>query len=242
MKVGLFITCLVDGVYPRVGESMLRLLRRLDVDVQVPRSQTCCGQMHINTGYGSMVLPLIRNHVESFARYDVVVASSASCVGAVRHHYPGIARDSGDEDLVRAVAQLAQRTYELSEFLVDVMGTTKVGAYFPHTVTYHPTCHSLRALRIGERPLALLNEVEGIELVELPQAESCCGFGGTFAVKNADVSGAMLADKLSCVRETRAEVLTAVDSSCLMQMGGGLSRQGDTTTTLHLAEILASTR
>jgi len=143
---------------------------------------------------------------------------------------------------VRAVEVLAHKTYELSEFLVEVLGITDVGAYFPHSVTYHPTCHSLRLLRSGDRPIRLLEAVEGIELIELPQAESCCGFGGTFALKNADVSGAMLADKLRCVLGTGASVLAASDSSCLMQMGGGLSRLGASTRSLHLAEILASTR
>jgi L-lactate dehydrogenase complex protein LldE len=242
VRVGLFTTCLVDTTFPQVGDSVIRVLRGLDVDVEVPRSQTCCGQMHINSGYRSMALPLIRNQVRSFAGYDVVVAPSASCVGSVRHQYGDIARSSGDDSLVNEVAELASRTYELSEFLVDVLGVTNVGAYFPHRVTYHPTCHSLRLLRVGDRPLQLLREVEAIELVELTNAASCCGFGGTFSVKNADVSGAMLEDKLTCVRQSGADVLTAADSSCLMQMGGGLSRARDVARTLHLAEILASRR
>jgi L-lactate dehydrogenase complex protein LldE len=221
---------------------MVKLLRRLDLSVDVPLAQTCCGQMHINSGYSSMVVPLLKNQVSSFRDCDVVVAPSASCVGSIRHQYKSIASEDGDQSLVRGVKALADKTYELSEFLIDVVGVTDVGAYFPHSVTYHPTCHSLRSLRVGDRPLRLLEAVDGIELVELPEAESCCGFGGTFALKNADVSGAMLADKLRFVRETGAAVLTASDSSCLMQMGGGLTKLGAPTRTIHLAEILASTR
>jgi L-lactate dehydrogenase complex protein LldE len=242
MKASVFTTCLVDSTFPNVGSAFVRLLRRLDVQVDVPSKQTCCGQMHINSGYGAMALPLVRNHVRAFAGSDVVVAPSASCVGSVRHQYEKIARESGDQELVEAVIDLASRTYEVSEFLVDVLGVTEVGAYFPHRVTYHPTCHSLRLLRVGDRPHRLLENVEGIELVALPNAEVCCGFGGTFAVKNSDVSGSMLADKLSCVQRTGADVLTASDSSCLMQMGGGLSLAGGATRPLHLVEILASTR
>jgi L-lactate dehydrogenase complex protein LldE len=242
MKVSVFSTCLVEGLYPNVGEALMELLRRLDVEVDKPKGQTCCGQMHINTGYGSMATELIRHQVATFKKSEVVVAPSASCVGSIRHQYEKIARESGDQQLVDAVNDLAARTYEVSEFLVDVLGVSDVGAYFPHRVTYHPTCHSLRSLRVGERPRQLLEAVEGIELVELPDAEVCCGFGGTFAVKNADVSGAMLFDKLACVRSTGADVLSCADSSCLMQMGGGLALAGDIIRPLHLVEILASTR
>jgi L-lactate dehydrogenase complex protein LldE len=242
MRASVFSTCLVDALYPHVGEALVQLLERLDVEVEVPGGQTCCGQMHINSGYGGMATGLIRHQVDTFAESDVIIAPSASCVGSIRHQYEKIARESGDEWLVRAVTDLAARTYEVSEFLVDVLGVTDVGAYFPHRVTYHPTCHSLRVLRVGERPRRLLEAVEAIDLVELPDAEVCCGFGGTFALKNADVSGAMLFDKLVCVRSTEADVLSCADSSCLMQMGGGLALAGDTIRPVHLVEILASTR
>jgi L-lactate dehydrogenase complex protein LldE len=242
VKVGLFVTCLVDGLFPQVGDAMVTLLRRLDVDVDVPLGQTCCGQMHINAGYGLMALPLIENQVRAFKDYDAVVAPSASCVGSVRHQYEQIVRQRGDARLLEEVENLSSRTYELTEFLVDVLGVTDVGAYFPHRVTYHPTCHSLRVLRTGDRPRRLLEAVEGIDLVPLSNAESCCGFGGTFAIKNSDVSGAMLADKLDNVRVSAADIVTAADSSCLMQIGGGLTRAGDAVRTVHLAQILASTR
>jgi L-lactate dehydrogenase complex protein LldE len=195
--------------------------------------------MHVNTGYRREALPLVRHHVEVFEPYDVVVTPSGSCAGSVRHQHADVARD--DPGLAAAAQAVAGRTYELSELLVDVLGVTDVGAYFPHRVTYHPTCHSLRLLRVGDKPLRLLREVRGMTLLELPAAEQCCGFGGTFALKNPDTSTAMLADKLRHVTGTGAEVLTAGDASCLMHIGGGLSRLRAGTRTLHLAEILAST-
>jgi L-lactate dehydrogenase complex protein LldE len=198
--------------------------------------------MHVNTGYPREALPLVRNHAAAFAPYDAVVVPSGSCAGAVRHQHADLARRTGDDDLLAAVEEVAAKTYELSELLVDVLGVTDVGAYYPHRVTYHPTCHSLRVLRVGDRPLRLLRAVDGLELVHLPRADSCCGFGGTFALKNAEVSAAMLADKVDEVHATGAEVCTAGDSSCLLHIGGGLSRTLPGTRAVHLAEILASTR
>ncbi|HEV2887012.1 MAG TPA: (Fe-S)-binding protein [Jatrophihabitans sp.] len=242
MKVALFATCLVDGLFPDVARATVRLLRRLGHEVVFPQQQSCCGQMHLNTGYPAQALPLIRRQVEVFGEYEAVVAPSGSCTGSIRHQHADTARRFGDERLAVAAESIAARTYELSEFLVDVTGVTDVGAYFPHRVTYHPTCHSLRLLRVGAKPLALLGAVEGIELVELPGAQSCCGFGGTFAMKNSAVSSAMLADKVAAVAETGASVCSAGDSSCLMHIGGGLSRLRVGARTLHLAQILASTR
>jgi len=242
MRIALFVTCLADTLFPGVGRATVRLLERLGHRVEFPQAQTCCGQMHINTGYVRDALPLVRHYVEVFEPYDVIVAPSGSCVGSVRHQYAMVARRCGDEKLARRAEAVAARTYELSQLLVDVLGVEDVGAFYPHRVTYHPTCHSLRLLRVGERPLRLLRNVAGIDLVELPDAEVCCGFGGTFALKNADVSTAMLADKMRNVVGTRAEVCTAGDSSCLMHIGGGLSRLRAGVKTVHLAEILASTR
>ncbi len=242
MRVALYVTCLVDGLFPDVGKATVRLLRRLGCQVEVPLEQTCCGQMHINTGYPKAALPLIRNEVAAFAGYDAVVLPSGSCTGSIRHQHAQLAEQAGDDELARAARELAARSHELSEFLVDVLGVTDVGAYYPHRVTYHPTCHSLRLLGVGDRPLRLLREVAGIELVELPQAESCCGFGGTFALKNAGVSTAMLADKMRAVLDTGAEVCSAGDSSCLMHIGGGLGRLRSGVRTVHLAQILASAR
>ncbi len=241
MRVGLFATCLVDGVSPGVGVATVGLLRRLGVQVEFPVGQTCCGQMHVNTGYQADAVPLVANFVECFAGFDAVVAPSGSCVGSVRHQHVMVAERAGEAGLAQAAAGVAARTFELSEFLVDVLQVTEVGAYFPHRVTYHPTCHSLRMLRVGDKPLRLLRNVRGLELVELGDAESCCGFGGTFAVKNAETSTAMLADKMRHVLDTRAEFVTAGDASCLLHIGGGLSRLRTGVRALHLAEILAAT-
>ena len=241
MRVALFVTCLVDAVFPDVGKATVQLLSRLGHDVHFPTAQTCCGQMHINTGYQSAAIPLIRRHVDAFSPYDAVVAPSGSCVGCARHQHEAVARRHGDHELADRAKELAARTYELSEFLVDVLGVEDVGAYFPHRVTYHPTCHSLRLLRVSDKPLRLLRNVRGIDLVELPAADQCCGFGGTFAVKNAATSTAMLTDKLQNVLSTGAEVTTAGDSSCLMHISGGLTRLQTGTRTVHLAELLAST-
>lgn len=242
MRVALFVTCLVDALFPDVGKATVRLLERLGHEVVVPSGQTCCGQMHVNTGYQGQALPLVRNHVDAFERADVIVAPSGSCAGSVRHQHADVARKHGDPKLAEAAEGTAERTFELSEFLVDVLGVTDVGAYFPHRVTYHPTCHSLRMLKVRDKPLQLLRAVEGIDLVELPGAETCCGFGGTFALKNSATSTAMLGDKTSAVLSTRADVLTAGDSSCLMHIGGGLSRLRSGVRTLHLAQVLENTR
>jgi L-lactate dehydrogenase complex protein LldE len=242
VRVALFVTCLADALFPQAGQATVSLLERLGHEVVFPEGQTCCGQMHVNTGYQREALPLVRHHVDVFEPYDVVVAPSGSCVGSVRHQHAMVARRLGDEPLAARATQVAARTYELSEFLVDVLGTEDVGAYFPHRVTYHPTCHSLRMLRVGDKPWRLLRQVREIDLVELTDADQCCGFGGTFAVKNAETSTAMLADKMRNVLDTGAEIATAGDSSCLMHIGGGLTRLRAGTRTMHLAEILASTR
>ncbi|GIJ41663.1 (Fe-S)-binding protein [Micromonospora andamanensis] len=241
MRIALFVTCLADTLFPEAARATVRLLERLGHEVVFPAGQTCCGQMHVNTGYQELAVPLVRRHVRVFDPYDVVVAPSGSCVGSVRHQHAMVARRAGDVRLASRAESVAGRTFELSELLVDVLGVTDVGAFFPHRVTYHPTCHSLRMLRVADRPVRLLRAVRGLELVELPAAEQCCGFGGTFAVKNADTSMAMLADKMRHVISTGAEVCTAGDASCLMHIGGGLSRSGAGVRTVHLAEILAST-
>jgi L-lactate dehydrogenase complex protein LldE len=242
VKVALFVTCLADGVVPQVAQATVRVLERAGVRVDMPWAQTCCGQMHVNSGYPREAIPLVRNHVAAFGGYDAIVVPSGSCTAAIRYQHADVARLAGDQALAAGAQAVADRTWELSEFLVDVLGVTDVGAYFPHRVTYHPSCHSLRLLRVGQRPLQLLRAVEGIDLVELPGAEQCCGFGGTFALKNAAVSGAMLADKIAAVRQTGAAFATAGDASCLLHLGGGLSRLRTGIGTRHLAEILAATR
>jgi L-lactate dehydrogenase complex protein LldE len=245
VRVALFITCFNDTLFPETGRAAVRLLERLGHEVEFPLEQTCCGQMHFNTGYQREAIPLVRRFVEVFSPYEAVVAPSGSCVGMVRELYPTAAELAaelaGDWWLAEKVEALAPRVFELSEFLVKGLGVTDVGAYYPHRVTYHPTCHSLRMLEVGEAPLELLRAVRGIDLVELGEAKECCGFGGTFAVKNADTSAAMLADKIRHVLDTEAEICTAGDNSCLMHIGGGLKRQRAGVETVHLAQILAST-
>ena len=231
LRVALMVTCVNDAMFPETGKAVVRVLSRLGVQVDFPAAQTCCGQPMVNTGYLDEAVPAVRAFVEAFAGYDAVVTPSGSCAGSARHQH----------GLVETVARLGPRVYELSEFLVDVLEVTDVGAYFPHTVTYHPTCHSLRMLGVGDRPRRLLEAVRGLRLVDLPAAGECCGFGGTFAVKNADTSVAMGTDKARHVRATGAEVLVAGDNSCLMHIGGLLSRQRAGVRVMHLAEILATT-
>lgn len=241
MRVALMITCINDALYPKTGQAVVRLLRRLGVDIDFPLGQTCCAQPMVNTGYINEAAPAVRAFVNSFAGYDAIVTPSASCAGSARHQHQLVARRSGDIDLQNEVAQISPRVYELSEFLVDLLKVTDVGAYFPHTATYHPTCHSLRALNVGDKPRQLLENVRGLRLLDLPQADQCCGFGGTFALKNAETSVAMGGDKLRNVCETGAEVLVACDNSCLMHLEGLARRQRAGVRTVHLAEILAST-
>ncbi len=241
MRISLFITCYNDTLFPETGKSVVRLLERLGHQVEFPMEQTCCGQMHYNTGYQQEAMPLMQRFVEIFKDAKVVCIPSSSCVAMIRDHYQKMAETAGDPALVKAVDELLPRVYELTELLVKKLCIDDVNAYYPHRVTYHASCHSLRSLHLNDLPLRLLRKVRGIDLVELQGIDQCCGFGGTFAVKNVDVSAAMLADKLRCVENTRAEVCTAVDNSCLMHIFGGLHRQRTGVKTLHLAEILAST-
>jgi L-lactate dehydrogenase complex protein LldE len=224
VRVSLFVTCFNDTIFPQTGRAVVRLLERVGCEVDFPLEQTCCGQMHMNSGYTREGVALARRFRRVFEGAEAVVTPSASCAGMLRRQL-----GSGEGPPV----------YELSELLVDRLGVVDVGAYFPHLVTFHPTCHSLRELGVGDRPLRLLRAVKGIELVELPSSDECCGFGGTFAVKNAEVSSAMLADKVRAVLDTGAEVVCAADNSCLMQIGGALSRQRTGVRTMHLAEVLA---
>ena len=241
MRASLFITCFNDTLFPDTGRAVVTLLQRLGVDVDFPLEQTCCGQMHVNTGYAREALPLVRRFVGAFDDSELVVSPSASCVGLVRESYERLADSAGDAGLVREVRALAPRVLELSELLVDRLGVEDVGASFPHAVTYHPTCHSLRTLHLGDRPLRLLRAVGGIDLRELGDATECCGFGGTFAIKNADTSVAMVTDKVRTILDTGAEVCVSADTSCLMHIGGALSRQRAGVRTMHLAEVLAAT-
>ncbi|WP_030418973.1 (Fe-S)-binding protein [Streptomyces sp. SCSIO 75703] len=245
MRVALFLTCVNDTLYPDTGRAVVRLLTRLGVEVGFPMGQTCCGQAHYNSGYRHEAEPLAVRFAEVFRDYEAIVTPSGSCAAMVRELYPRLGARARAEGrggaLAATLAPVVPRTYELTEFLVDVVGVTDVGAYYPHTVTYHPTCHGLRSLGLGDRPRRLLEAVRGLELVELPGAGECCGFGGTFAVKNPDVSAAMGADKVRHAVSTGAEVLCAADNSCLMHLGGTMGRLGTALRPVHIAEILATT-
>ncbi|SMX72601.1 L-lactate dehydrogenase complex protein LldE [Brevibacterium iodinum ATCC 49514] len=230
MRIALFATCIVDAMYPEVAQATVRVLRRLGHEVIFPEGQSCCGQMHINSGKFAQAEPVIANHVRAFTdtEWDVAVAPSASCVASLGHQQPMVARRMGNDALASEAADVADRTYELTQFLTDVEGVTDaaadLGSYFPHRVTYHPSCHGMRLLRLGDRQSSLVRSVEGIDFVELPLADSCCGFGGTFSVKNPEVSSAMLADKVRTIQATNADVCTGGDASCLLHIGGGISR------------------
>jgi L-lactate dehydrogenase complex protein LldE len=223
VRIALFVTCVADTLYPEAARGTVEVLERLGHEVVFPREQTCCGQMHLNSGHAAEADALARRFAAIFGEYDVVVSPSSSCVGTVREHYG------------------MTNVFELSELLVQRLGIDDVGASFPHRVTYHSTCHSLRVTRVGDSPLRLLRNVRGLDLAELPRADECCGFGGTFSIKNAETSTAMLDDKCACIEETGAAFCAALDASCLLQIGGGLSRRRSGVRPLHLAEILAST-
>jgi L-lactate dehydrogenase complex protein LldE len=225
VRVALFITCFNDTLFPQTGRAVVTLLERLGCEVEFPEAQTCCGQMHVNTGYRKRGLTLARRFERVFASAEAVVSPSASCVAYLRENGAG----------------LDGRLFELTEFLVDRLGVEDVGATFPHRVVLHRTCHSVRVLRIGDRPKRLLERVHGIDLLDMGDAADCCGFGGTFAVKNADTSMAMLSDKLCDVFNTGAEVCTAADNSCLLHIGGALRHQRAGVRVMHMAEILAAT-
>ncbi len=241
MTVGLFITCINDVMFPQTGQAVVKILERLGCKIEFPREQTCCGQMTTNSGYFDESIPSVKQYVKAFSGYDYVVAPSGSCTGAVREQHPMLARHAGDAGLIRDVDQVSSKIFDLTEFLIDVLGVEDLGAYFPHRVTYHPSCHGKRMLKLGDKPARLLSHVRGMTMVPLPAEEQCCGFGGTFCIKNSDMSAAMANDKARHVRETEAEYVVAGDNSCLLNIGGVLARQNSGVKAIHLAEILAST-
>ncbi|MBD3918636.1 (Fe-S)-binding protein [Paenibacillus sp. PR3] len=235
MKVSLFITCLSDAIYPRVGEAMVRLLARYGVQLEFPTVQTCCGQPAFNSGYWDDARKTATTLIEAFEDSDFVIAPSGSCIGML-HHYPKLFEK--DPVMLERANKLQAKSYEFTQFLVKVLGVTDVGATFPHKVTYHPSCHGTRLLGVKEEPIALMNQVKGLELVPLPFAEDCCGFGGTFAVKMADISGAMVTEKVDHVLETEAEVLVGLDMACMMNIAGNLRYRDKPVRVMHLAELL----
>ncbi|MBI2171570.1 MAG: (Fe-S)-binding protein [Chloroflexi bacterium] len=233
VRASLFATCLVDQFFPQVGVSTVNLLRRLEVQVDFPVGQTCCGQPAFNSGYRSHALPLALRWLDLFQDSEYVVVPSGSCAAMLKVYTPELLKDN-PKDAQRAV-ELARRTYELSQFLVDVLKVTDVGASYPARITYHASCHLLRELGVSSQPLALLRGVRGAEFAPMEAATECCGFGGTFAVKYADISTAILAGKLRAIEVTEAEAVVACDMGCLMHMGGAMRRRGMKTRPMHLA-------
>jgi L-lactate dehydrogenase complex protein LldE len=240
--VALFSTCINDVMYPQSCEAAAIVLERLGCKVEVPLAQTCCGQIFTNTGYYKEALGSVKSFVNAFSSYDYVVGTSGSCIASVRDQHPMLAEYANDRSLMAAVERLRPRVLELTEFLIDILGTDEVGAFFPHTVTFHLTCHSIRMAKLGERPLRLLEKVEGIDLAPLDGYEQCCGFGGTFSLKNDAVSVALAHQKAASVLASGAEYLVTVDNACALNIGGRLHREGADVKTIHLAEVLASTR
>jgi L-lactate dehydrogenase complex protein LldE len=246
MKISLFITCLNDTLYPQTGIAVVNLLERLGCELSFPLEQTCCGQMHLNSGYTQEALLLVERFIKVFEAelengVESIVSPSGSCVAMVREWFPKVAEWSGNAVLETRALRLAEKTLELSEFIVNILRLEDVGAYFPHRVTYHSSCHGLRTLGLGDAPKKLLENVRGLELMPLENADQCCGFGGTFAVKNAETSTAMMTDKIRCILNTKSSFCTGGDNSCLMHIGGGLSRLQTGVRPIHLAEILAQT-
>jgi L-lactate dehydrogenase complex protein LldE len=242
MQASLFITCYNDTLFPETGRAVVRLLERLGVAVEFRPAQTCCGQMHANTGFRGEAFSLAKQFVRLYADVEAVVIPSSSCVAMIRDQYPALFGELGNEGLRQQFQTLLPRVYELSEFLIDVLGVEDVGAHFPHRVTYHASCHGLRALELGDRPFRLLRHVKGLDLRPLENLDRCCGFGGTFSVKNPEVSSAMMTAKLQDVLATEAEFCTALDNSCLMHLGGAMHREFASMRTIHMAQILASTQ
>ncbi|WP_274649330.1 (Fe-S)-binding protein [Paenibacillus humicola] len=240
MKVSLFITCLADQLYPEVGESVVRLLHDYGCEVDFPELQTCCGQPAFNSGYQDEAREVARNLIRAFEHSDYVVSPSGSCTGMVHHYYPYLFEN--EPEWKSKAEALIDKMYEFSQFIVRVLGVTDVGAAFPHKVTYHPSCHASRLLGVTEEPAELLGAVKGMEFVELPRKQDCCGFGGTFAVKMADMSEAMVCEKAACVCETGAEVLVGTDMGCLMNIGGRLNKEGRPVKVMHLAQLLEEGR
>ena len=237
-RVSLFVTCIVDQLFPRVGLAVVAVLERLGFHVDFPEAQTCCGQPAFNSGYREEARQVARHFLDVFRDADYIVVPSGSCTSMISHHFADIF-DNEAENLERA-RRLEPKVFEFSRFLIEVAGVENVGAHLEEVVTYHDSCHALRELNIKNGPRRLLANVRGLELREMDTAEECCGFGGTFSVKFPEVSGGMARGKIESIVRTGASAVVSIDSSCLMQLHGALSRAGLPIRTLHLAEVLAS--
>jgi L-lactate dehydrogenase complex protein LldE len=236
-KVTLFIQCLVDAVWPHVGEAMACVLERLDLKLDCPTDQTCCGQPAFNSGFRREARVAARRFIQIFENSETIVSPSGSCVHMVRHHYAELFKD--EPQWRERAERIAGRTYEFSEFLVDVLKIADVGASYPGRVTYHDSCHLLRGIRVKEQPRRLLRKVKDLDLVEMKNSDYCCGFGGAFAVKYPDISAAMVNDKVDHIVNSGADTVVGCDTGCLINMAGAISRRGLGIKTMHIAEILA---
>ena len=236
-RVTLFIQCLIDNVYPKVGDAMVRVFEHLGIALDCPSDQTCCGQPAFNSGYHRAARKAARHFIDTFQDAEIIVCPSGSCTDMVRHHYPTLFQDD-PAWRVRA-QQVAERTFEFSQYLVDVLGITELGAFFNGTVTYHDSCHLLRNLGVADQPRKLIGGVGGARFVEMKDADRCCGFGGTFAVKYPEISVGMLEDKVAAILDTGADAVVGCDMSCLMHIQGMLSRRHLPVRTMHIAELLA---
>ena len=235
--VTLFIQCLVDGIYPEVGEALVKIFRRLGFDPACPTGQTCCGQPAFNAGYRREARVAARRFIEIFETAETIVCPSGSCVTMVRHHYPELFDD--DDSWRQRARQVAAKTYELTQYLVDVLGLDDLGAHYDGKITYHDSCHLLRNLRVKDQPRRLLRNVSGVDFVEMSDSDKCCGFGGSFAVKYADISAAMVEDKVNNIIDSGADTVVGCDMGCLMNIQGMLSRKGSDIKVRHIAQILA---
>lgn len=246
MRFALFSTCVGDAMFPAAPKATTKLLERLGHEVVFPKGQACCGQMHVNSGYLDDALPIIENHVKTFSpildgEWDAIVVPSGSCAGSIKEQQAMVARHFGKTSLANRAEIIAENTWDLPLFLTDFLGVTDVGAFFPHRVTYHESCHSLRVTKVGKSPERLLREVDGIDLVKLHDSDVCCGFGGTFSLKYPDISTAMVTDKAMNVEKTGAQVLVADDYTCLVNIWGRMAKLGMNTQIAHISEVLAST-
>lgn len=236
--VSIFVTCIVDQLFPKVGLAMADVLERLGYNVEFLQEQTCCGQPAFNSGYRDEARAVAGHFLATFREADYIVMPSGSCASMAGHHYTDLFHD--DPDKLKEIHALEPRVWEFSKFLVEVAKAEDIGARFEHVVTYHDSCHALREFGIKGGPRRLLSHVKGLELREMDAAEECCGFGGTFSVKFADVSGGMARSKIESIQKTGADTVVSIDASCLMQLQGALLRSGSPIRTMHLAEVLAS--
>lgn len=236
--VTLFVQCLVDGIYPEVGEAIFKIFHKLGIQMTCPSDQTCCGQPAFNSGYRREAKSTAKRFIEIFESAEVIVCPSGSCVTMVRHHYPQLF--GNDETWLQRARHVAEKTYELTEYLVDILGVEDLGANYAGRITYHDSCHLLRSLRVKDQPRKLLRKVSGAEFVEMYDSDRCCGFGGSFSVKYPDISTAMVADKVKNISDSGADTVVGCDMGCLMNIQGMLNRRGLSVRTLHIAQILAA--